>query len=430
MNKTVSSPSQLNINLTPPGDKSIAHRSVLFNSLARGKAEVSHFCGGADCLSTIRCMRSLGVKIKRAGPERIEISSAGAEGFLEPANVLNAGNSGTTTRLLSGLLAGQDFLAILTGDSSLRSRPMGRIIKPLRLMGGDITGRKGGLYAPLVIKGSRLRGIDYSLPEPSAQVKSALILAGLFAEGKTEITEPAPTRDHTERMLAHMGAPLSKDGAVVTVRRLAHDLKPLSFTVPGDISAAAYWLVAGAVHPNARVTITACGLNPTRTGVIDILSKMGANISVTAKGERAAEPVGDVTVESSELRGVDLAGDIIVRAIDEVPVIAVAACFAMGTTTIRSADELRVKESDRIAQTTAELRKLGANIRELPDGMVITGTGRLTGNTVDSHSDHRLAMSMAVAGLAAEGTTTIIGSEAAAISYPAFWDDLEAATGK
>lgn len=402
----------------------------MLNSLADGKAHVTHFCAGADCLSTIRCMRAMGARITRVthAADTIDIQGIGQNGFREPDNVMNAGNSGTTTRLLSGLLSGQPFLSIITGDSSLRSRPMGRVIKPLRLMGADIEGRAGGMFAPLVIKGGSLNGIEYSLPEPSAQVKSALILAGLFANGETSIIEPAPTRDHTERMLLRMGAPIRRQGSRVTISKPSRHLQSLNVDVPGDVSAAAYWLVAGAIHPDARVTVRGCGINPTRTGIIDILKAMGARILVTSEKESGGEPIGDITVESSQLRGVDLEGDIIVRAIDEVPILAVAACFAAGTTRIRSAGELRVKETDRIAQTTRELGRMGARIEELPDGMIIERVPYLEGSNVDSHGDHRLAMSLAVAGLVARGNTTIKDAEAASVSYPGFWDDLAKAT--
>ena len=427
MNKKVIRQPFLRVELTPPGDKSIAHRAVILNSFAGGKAHITHFCGGADCLSTIRCIRALGVKVNRSSafPDVVDVWGVGHNGLREPEDVLDAGNSGTTTRLLAGLLSGQAFLSVLTGDASLRSRPMGRVIKPLRLMGADVQGRGGGLYAPLVIKGGPIHGISYSLPEPSAQVKSALILAGLFASGQTSIIEPAPTRDHTERMLEHMGAPLKRQGSKVTVSRPTTPLRPLSLKVPGDISAAAYWLVAGAIHPDARVKISDCGVNPTRTGIVDIMRAMGAKIVVQSKQTVGGEPVADIIVGPGPLEGVELEGDVIVRAIDEVPVLAVAACFARGKTIIRSAGELRVKETDRITQTAHELSKMGARIDELPDGMVIHGVGRLKGAVVDSHGDHRLAMSLAVAGLVATGVTIIKGAEAASISYPGFWDDLE-----
>lgn len=418
---------RLDAQITPPGDKSIAHRAVILNSFADGKARVTNFCGGDDCSSTIRCIRALGARVIRSTskPDIVDVVGVGRGGFHEPDNVLNAGNSGTTTRLLTGLLSGQPFMSVITGDASLRSRPMGRVIKPLRQMGAEVFGRNGGACAPIVINGRGLHGIEYKLPEPSAQVKSALILAGLFAEGQTRVEEPAPTRDHTERMLQHMGAPIKRAGTIVTVTRPHQALRALSMNVPGDISAAAYWLVAGAIHPNGRVVISHCGVNPTRTGVIDILRGMGARITIGARESEGPEPVAELSTGSASLKGILLEGDVIVRAIDEVPILAVAACFATGKTVIRSAQELRVKETDRIAQTARELSRMGARIEELPDGMIIEGVGRLKGAEVDSHGDHRLAMSLAIAGLMASGTTVIKGAEAASVSYPEFWDHLD-----
>lgn len=427
MNKRVVPLRRLDAQIIPPGDKSIAHRAVILNSFAEGKARITHFCGGDDCLSTIRCIRALGARVIRSAsqPDIVDVVGVGTAGFHEPCNVLNAGNSGTTTRLLSGLLSGQSFLSVITGDASLRSRPMGRIIKPLRKMGAEVFGRNGGAYAPIVINGRDIHGIEYKLPEPSAQVKSALILAGLFAEGQTSVEEPAPTRDHTERMLQYMGAPIKRSGPIVTVTRPQKALRSISLKVPGDISAAAYWLVAGAIHPDGRVVIRNCGVNPTRTGIIDILRGMGARITIEARESDGPEPVADLSVESASLKGTYLDGDVIVRAIDEVPILAVAACFADGKTVIRSAQELRVKETDRIEQTVRELSRMGARIEELPDGMIIEGVGRLKGAEVDSHGDHRLAMSLAIAGIMAAGTTVITGAEAASVSYPEFWDHLD-----
>jgi len=431
MIKTVSHQRSLKATIVPPGDKSIAHRAVIFNSLADGKAHISHFCAGRDCMATVSCMRALGARITmdRSCSDVIDIEGAGTSGLREPADILNARNSGTTTRLLSGLLAGQDFLSIITGDASLRSRPMARVINPLRQMGADITGRSGGKLAPLVIRGHSLTGITYPMPVPSAQVKSAILLAGLFARGQTTVIDPAPTRDHTERMLSQMGAPLTKDGLQASISMLARPLRPLSFSLPGDISAAAYWLVAGAIHPDSEIHIKNCGINPTRTGVIDILTAMGARIKVEPRDGNGPEPVADLTVQSSDLRGIEIGGELVVRSIDEVPVLAVAACMARGTTVIRGAEELRVKETDRILHTSRELRRLGADIDELPDGMVIKGRVAFKGAEVLSHGDHRLAMSLAIAGLVARGDTRVKGAEAAAVSYPSFWADLEQAAG-
>jgi len=411
-----------------PGDKSISHRAAIFNSLAWGKAEISNFAPGKDCLATVSCLRALGVEIRREGSQNcptLLVSGTGKDGLKEPANVLNAENSGTTMRLLSGLLSSQPFLAIITGDASLSSRPMGRLIEPLRRMGAEIFGRGKDSFAPLVIKGRELHGIEFSLPIPSAQIKSAILLAGLFARGKTILHQPIPSRDHTERLLKQMGAELKSDGNLISLSPLINPLAPVSFRIPGDISSAAYFLVAGAIHPNARIVIKDCGINPTRTGIIDVLLAMGAKLKMENERMEVGEPLADIIVESSELKGVEIGGDIIPRLIDEIPVLAVAGCVARGKTVIRDAGELRVKESDRIATVSGELSRLGAKIEPLPDGMVIHGGKPLLGAEVDSHLDHRLAMSLAVAGLIAKGGTTINHTQVVQVSYPAFWQDLQ-----
>ncbi len=300
----------------------------------------------------------------------------------------------------------------------------------MRMMGASIEGRNGGLLAPLVIRGNDLQSVDYTLPVPSAQVKSALLIAGLFASGKTRVIEPTPTRDHTERMLAKMGVKLSIDGPRITLFPPTTELQALSLDIPGDVSAAAYWLVAGVAHPNAKIKIINCGINHTRTGAIDILLSMGATITIAKKREVTGEPVADLLVQSSNLRGTEIGSNMVVRAIDEIPILAVAACFAKGTTIVKAAAELRTKETDRIALTVCELSRMGANIEEMPDGMVIHGVGRLKGAQVNSHGDHRLAMTLAIAGILAEGKTTIKGAEAAAVSYPEFWRDLSQVIGK
>jgi 3-phosphoshikimate 1-carboxyvinyltransferase len=411
-----------------PGDKSISHRAAIFNSLAWGKAEISNFAPGKDCLATISCLRALGVEIRRGGPQNcptLLVSGTGKDGLKEPANVLNAENSGTTMRLLGGLLCSQPFLSIITGDASLRSRPMGRLIEPLRRMGAEIFGRGKDSFAPLVIKGRELHSIEISLPIPSAQIKSAILLAGLFARGKTILHQPIPSRDHTERLFKHMGAELKSDGNLISLSPLINPLASVCFRIPGDISAAAYFLVAGAIHPNARIVIKDCGMNSTRTGVIDVLLAMGATIKMENERMEVGEPLADIIVESSELKGVEIGGDIIPRLIDEIPVLAVASCLARGKTVIRGAGELRVKESDRIATVSRELSRLGAKIEPLPDGMVIYGGKPLLGAEVDSHLDHRLAMSLAIAGLIAKGGTTINHAQVVQVSYPAFWQDLQ-----
>jgi 3-phosphoshikimate 1-carboxyvinyltransferase len=410
-----------------PGDKSISHRSAILNSLADGKAEIDNFAPGGDCLATVRCLRALGVKINRKGSKSTStllVSGTGESGLKEASNVLNAQDSATTMRLLGGLLASRPFLSIITGDISLRKRPMGRLIQPLRLMGAEIWGRKRDSFAPLVIMGKELHGIDFTLPVPSAQIKSAMLLAGLFAHGNTILHQVIPSRDHTERMLKRMGASLETQGNSISLMPLSNPLVSINIRIPGDISSAAYFLAAGAIHQNARILIKDSGINPTRTGIIDILLAMGARLQITNKRLEDYEPVADIMVESSELKGIEVGGDIIPRLIDEIPVLAVAGCVARGKTVIRDAGELRVKESDRIATIASELSRLGAKIEPLPDGMVIYGGRSLLGTEVDSHFDHRLAMSLAVAGLVAKGKTTIKHAQVTQISYPAFWQTL------
>lgn len=425
MKLTVTSPPQIRKTLVPPGDKSISHRSMLLNAVADGQASVTNYSPGADCLSTIRCLRAMGVRIERMeGDGSYLVHGAGLDGLAEPSDVMNAGNSGTTMRLVAGLLAAQPFLSILTGDGSLRSRPMSRIVVPLSEMGASIQGRQRDTRAPLVIRGGDLHGVEYAMPVASAQLKSCLIIAGLFAQGKTILHQPAASRDHTERMLEQMGVFLREDGLTVAVES-ASVLKPLDVNVPADISSAAYWLVAGACHPSARVTVGNVGINPTRAGIIEALEAMGARLTITSRRTEGGEEVADVIAESSELQAAEFGGDLIPRLIDEAPILALAACFASGTTVIRDAQELRVKESDRIKTTVQELSRLGASIHELPDGMVVRGTGGLRAGTCQSHGDHRLAMTLGIAGLLARGETTIRGAEVARISYPGFWSDLE-----
>lgn len=416
-----------------PGDKSISHRAVILNSLAKGEAKIDNFAPGGDCLATVRCLRALGVKIGRKGSRdspTLSVSGTGEDGLKEASNVLNAENSATTIRLLGGLLASQPFLSVITGDASLRNRPMGRLIEPLKLMGAEIWGRERDSFAPLVIMGRKLRGIDFTLPVPSAQIKSAILLAGLFARGNTVLHQTIPSRDHTERMLKQMGASLESQENSISLLPLSSPLVPINLRIPGDISSAAYFLVAGAIHHNARIVIRGCGINPTRTGIIDILLAMGARLKIDNERLEAGEPLADIVVESSELKGIEVGGDIIPRLIDEIPVLAVAGCVAKGKTVVRDAGELRVKESDRIATMVSELSRLGAKIEPLPDGMVIYGGRPLSGTEVDSHFDHRLAMSLAVAGLVAKGETTIKHAQVAQVSYPAFWHTLLSVTSK
>lgn len=399
----------------------------MLNAIASGSATIENFQQGEDCQATLNRFRDLGVHWEWLGDDSLRIDGVGLHGLREPEDVLDCANSGTTMRLLSGLLAAQPFSSTLTGDASLRSRPMARIIEPLRLMGAEIKGT-GDNFAPLTIEGRPLTGIAYHTPVASAQVKSCVLLAGLYASGETVVTEPFASRDHTERMLAAMGAGIMGEGTSVRVRPV-EELRPLSLRVPGDISAAAYWLVAACIHPDAEITLPAVGMNPTRTGVIEALQAMDAEIEVANERLLGNEPVADLTARSSRLHGVTLAGEIIPRLIDEVPLLALAAACAEGETQIRDAAELRVKESDRILTTAAELRALGADVRELDDGLAIRGPTALKGVSVESHGDHRLAMTLAIAGLQAGGETNIGNSHAVAVSYSRFWQDLQAVAG-
>ena len=423
--RTLTRPSRLSGELTVPGDKSISHRSLILNAMAHGKALVTGLSNGEDVMSTMDCLRRMGVEIT-SGSSPGEYTVVGQGPVLkEPSDILDAGNSGTSMRLLSGLLAAQPFFSVLTGDSSLRSRPMGRITEPLQQMGARVLGRRNGSLAPLVIQGGSLRGIEYDLPVASAQVKSCIMLAGISAAGDTVIHQPALSRDHTERMVTAMGATVEEDGLDLLLK--PGTLQTVDIAVPGDISSAAFWIVAGLCHANSRVLVQGVGLNPSRTGIIDALQAMGAGDSLQLLNERTegGEPVADVLATPAELRGTEIGGNMIPRILDEIPILAVAACFATGETVIRDAAELRVKESDRIATTVEELSRLGADIEAREDGMVIRGTGKLTGATCQSHGDHRLAMAMAVSGLLAEGETRVNGSADASVSYPTFWEDLE-----
>ena len=427
MRRVIARPPALRGAVTPPGDKSVSHRALILGSIARGRSRLEGLSGGADVLSTLACLRSLGVEITPGGVEG-SWTVQGLSGALEePPDVLDAGNSGTSMRLLAGLLSGQPFLSVLSGDGSLRSRPMGRVVRPLKLMGADVAGRSNDTLAPLAIRGGPLKGIEYTMPVASAQVKSSIMLAGLSAEGKTVLHQPARSRDHTERMVGAMGGRVAMDG--LTLEMEPGPLDAVDVRVPGDISSAAFWIVAALCHPDARVVVSGVGVNPTRSVILTVLEAMGARITRQDPRTEGGEPVVDLVVESSELTGVDVDGDVVPLLIDEVPVLAVAACFARGTTNIRDAQELRVKESDRIETTVRELTALGAGIEERPDGMVIQGTGRLAGGVGRSHGDHRLAMSLAVAGLVSQDAAVVEGAEAADVSYPQFWDHLEGLSG-
>lgn len=409
-----------------PGDKSISHRAVMFAALADGTSTITNFLDGGDCRATIGVMRGLGVEVEERSHTELVIHGRGLEGLQEPSDILDCANSGTTIRLMAGLLAGQGFSSFLTGTPQLRRRPMNRIVTPLCQMGAVIVGRQDGNFAPLGLGATTLRAMEYTLPVASAQVKSCLLLAGLYAQGLTVIRQPGPARDHTERMLASMGAPIAVYGSTVHSERPDRPLSPLTISVPGDISSAAFLLVAASIIPDSRITILDVGINPTRTGIVDALRAMGADIEYTNLREQSGEPVADLEVSAAELHGTTFGGEQIVTMIDELPVLAVAASQAHGRTIVRDAGELRVKETDRIASTVTELRTLGANIEPTPDGFVIHGPTRLIGGAVESQGDHRLAMAMAVAGLAANGPSTVYGAEVTGDSFPGFETTLQA----
>lgn len=420
MNWEITPPKALRGSVFVPGDKSISHRAALLGALAEGETQVENFLLGADCLATIKCLAAMGVSFD--GPDekgRLVVHGRGAAALREPADVLDAGNSGTTMRLLLGVLAGCPFFSVITGDASLRRRPMKRVVEPLTRMGASIWGRQGGKLAPLAVRGGDLEAINYTLPVASAQVKSALLLAGLFARGETSVTEPVPTRDHTERMLEQFGASIRKEGNTVSIKG-GQRLTGCQVVVPGDISSAAFLLVAAAVVPGSEVTVRGVGVNPTRDGILEVLKQMGADIEIFNRGYLGNEPVADIRVRHSRLTGVTVKGEIIPRLIDEIPVLAVAGALAEGETVIRDAAELRVKESDRIETVAGELKKLGAEVEVLPDGLRVQGGRPLTGTVLQSHGDHRVAMAMAVAGLVAKGKTLIQDTRCVDVSFPGF----------
>ena len=410
-----------------PGDKSISHRSLMLGAIAEGETVIEGLLVGEDPQSTARCFRQMGAKISPLNPTKVIVQGIGLDKLKEPKGILNAGNSGTTMRLMIGLLAGcRDRFFAVTGDDSLRSRPMSRVVRPLVEMGAEIWGRQNDSLAPLAIKGQKLKAIHYLSPVASAQVKSCVLLAGLTTEGKTTVTEPALSRDHSERMLRAFGAELEVNPTTNSVTVLGMPtLKGQKVIVPGDISSAAFWLVAGAIVPGSELLIENVGVNPTRTGILEALEMMSADITRENEREVAGEPVADLRVKHSQLKACTIEGEIIPRLIDEVPIIAVAAAVAEGTTRIKDAEELRVKESDRLKAITSQLGKMGATISELPDGLEITGGAALKGAEVESFDDHRIAMSLAIAALVAKGETTIDGAESAAISYPQFFDTLQ-----
>ena len=412
----------INGEITLPGDKSISHRAAIFGSLADGVTNVEGFLKSEDTFSTIAAMQQLGADISWQG-EILKIKGNGLHGLKAPGDIIDAGNSGTTSRLLIGLLSAQDFSSSMTGDKYLQKRPMGRVINPLRNMGAKIQATDDSKL-PVTIEGTKLTGISYKMPVASAQVKSSILLAGLFAEGQTEVIELSATRDHTEKMMQYLGVGLSVNGNSIKVSK-SDGFKAADILVPSDFSTAAFFIVAALINPGSEIMIKNVGVNPYRIGALEILLSMGADIELINKRELNGEPVADIIAKSSSLKGIDIGGDMIPKAIDELPILSVAACFADGTTKITDADELRVKETDRIESTVSELKKLGANIRETDDGMVIEGTDELIGAQCTSWGDHRIAMSVAIAATRAKGQTIIEDSGAAAVSFPEFFEILE-----
>ncbi|MDP3296625.1 MAG: 3-phosphoshikimate 1-carboxyvinyltransferase [Thermodesulfovibrionia bacterium] len=417
--------------ISPPPDKSISHRASIISSLSEGKSIIRNFLNAEDPLRTCNAFRQMGIEIEEHRTQNTEhrqkadliIHGKGLMGLKTPKDIIDCGNSGTTMRLLCGVLAGQPFSATLIGDSSLMRRPMQRVITPLTEMGAVIQSEKGG-YPPLNIKGGKLKPIDYKSPVASAQVKSAVLLAGLYCDGVTSVSEPEKSRDHTERMLKAAGVNIEIKDLKVSVTGKAK-LKPLDTTIPGDFSSAAFFIVAGAIVPDSKILIKNVGINPTRTGLLDILKMMGADITIGNKREVSGEPVSDISVKYSRLTGIEIGGDMIPRAIDEFPILCIAASAAQGTTKITGAKELRVKESDRIASMSKELRKMGVEVEELEDGIIIKGRARLKGATTQSYGDHRVAMSMAIAGLVADGETIVEDTECVNTSFPGFMEMLE-----
>lgn len=414
--------SHLTGTLSIPGDKSISHRSIMLGSLAEGTTKIYNFLMGDDCLSTIQCFRHLGIHIE-VNHDCILVHGKGLHGLSAPSCILDCGNSGTTTRLISGILAGQSFISTLTGDASIQKRPMKRIITPLRQMQATVQGKEDN-FCPLTLYPSQLEGISYSSPVASAQVKSCILLAGLYATTPTTVCEPTLSRDHTERMLSAFGATLERHERCVTIYPNPQ-LKAQEIVVPGDISSAAFFMVAGLIIPNSKLILKNVGINPTRRGILDALLKMGGSITCFNEKEVSGEPVCDMLVESSNLHGITIEGDIIPTMIDEIPALAVAALFATGTTTIKDASELRVKESNRIDTMCHELQKMGAHIQPLEDGMIIEGNATLHGAQVESYDDHRIAMSLSIAALKASTPSEILNSECIRISYPQFFEHLK-----
>ena len=414
--------SHLRGEITVPGDKSISHRSVMFGSIAKGTTKIHNFLEGADCLSTISCFRNMGIEIENKNGI-VTVHGNGLRGLKAPNCVLDCGNSGTTTRLISGILAPQHFDVTLTGDESIQKRPMKRIMEPLSLMGADITSDHNNGCAPLTIRGKQLHGIHYHSKVASAQVKSSILLAGLYADGETTVTEPKLSRNHTELMLRFFGADVKTAGTTTTVHP-ADELYGNKIHVPGDISSSVYFVAAGLIIPNSEILIRNVGINPTRDGLIRVCKAMGADITLLNENHEYSEPTADILVRTSNLRGTVIEGDIIPTMIDELPTVALMACFAEGTTIIRDAAELKVKESNRIAIMVQNLTAMGADVEETEDGMIIHGGKSLHGAVIETKKDHRIAMTFAVAALAADGETEILDAECVDISYPEFYRDL------
>jgi 3-phosphoshikimate 1-carboxyvinyltransferase len=404
-----------------PGDKSISHRALILGAIAQGVSQVRNFLPGNDCVATLECLRALGVDIQHSG-DSLLIQGVGSRGLGKPKAGLDCRRSATTMRLLAGVLAGQPFASTLDGSPSLRRRPMGRIIEPLRRMGCSVVSENGGL-PPFAIRGGRLQAIEYQPPVASAQVKSAVLLAGLYAEGRTVLRELVPTRDHTERLLDLMGAHVETSDGAVGIS--PGPLRAIEYSIPGDMSSAAFFLVAACLVPGSEVRLSSVGVNPTRTGLLDTMKRMGAEIVVESLGQEGGEPVADLVVRSVALRAVEVGGNVIPRIIDELPILAVAATQAEGVTIVKDAAELRLKESDRIATVVGELRKMGAQVEERPDGFIVEGPTRLHGARLDSHGDHRVAMSLSVAALLAEGESFIAGGDCTGDSYPWFEETLQ-----
>ncbi len=412
--------SKLQGELTVPPDKSISHRAVLFSSLAKGDCLIQNFLESDDCLSTISCMRQLGVDIEQKG-KSVRVRGKGLHRLQKPSDLLYTGNSGTTTRLLTGILCGQNFVSQISGDASICRRPMNRIITPLSQMGANISSQEG--FCPMTVSPASLQGISYQMPQDSAQVKSAILLAGLFADGVTSVTENNKSRDHSERMLSAFGCQIKTEGNTVSLTP-PEELYPCDMEVVGDISSAAFFLVAGAILPNSCITVKNVGMNPTRTGIIDVLLQMGAKLTIENERLVGGEPAADITVRSSELKGVSFGEEIMPRLIDEIPILAVAAAYSTGTTVITGAQELKVKETNRIDTVCGELKKAGVRVTPTDDGMIIEGGAPVSGATFESHGDHRIAMACAVLALGARNESQILNPECASVSFPNFFDLL------